>query len=151
MVILDRPPAPTAPATPAAPRPRSGRAAPDRAARARRLAQNLPIVLMSAVAALCVGYGIGTLAQYDRDWRTTAPTLVASAQLPVAPGAPLAESLAALLAGSPSPVEAVSCPDGARVGDAMQRVCSARAHDGMVSLVASSEAGILHVDVYAMT
>jgi hypothetical protein len=108
-------------------------------------------MLMSAVAALCVGYGIGTLAQYDHDWRTTAPTLVASAQVSAAEGAPLAESLAELLEDSPSPVQAVSCPDDARVGDAAQLVCSARGRDGMVSIVASSAAGVLHVDVYAMT
>lgn len=149
MVILDRPPAPTAPAA-AAP-PTSGRAAPDTAARVRRLVQNLPIVLMSAVATLCVGYGIGTLAQYDHDWRTTAPTLVASAQAGAADGAPLAASVVELLADSSAPVQAVSCPDGARVGDAAQRVCSARAREGMVSIVASSVQGMLRVDVYAMT
>ena len=148
MVILDRPPAPSVASTTAAV---GGRTAQDRTARARRLAQNLPIVLMGALAALCVGYGIGTLAQYDHDWRTTAPTLVASEHVPAAAGAPLAASLAQALASSTAPVRAVSCPDGARVGDAAQLVCSARGRVGMVSIVASSGAGILHVDVYAMT
>jgi hypothetical protein len=109
------------------------------------------MLLMGTLAALCAGYGIGSLAQYDNDWRTTPPSLVASTQGSAQVGVPLAQALADLLSGTSSPVSAVSCPAGSLVAGTFQQMCSARGVDGMVSIVASGTGSTVHVDVYAMT
>lgn len=124
---------------------------PDHPHRTRRGQQSAPILLLGTLVALCVGYGIGSLAQFDNDWRSTPPALVASTEGAAQVGVPLAQALADLLSGTSSPVSAVSCPAGARVAGSFQQVCSARGVVGMVSIVASGSGSTVRVDVYAMT
>lgn len=111
---------------------------------------NLPLAGLALVVCVSVGYGFGTLAQFDHDWRATAPVLVASLDGAIRAGEPLDAAVADLLAGTATPVRDVQCglavPDQA---DDAGALCRARAADGMVSILASPSAGALHVDVFA--
>jgi hypothetical protein len=111
---------------------------------------NLPLAGLALVVCVSVGYGFGTLAQFDHDWRSTAPVLVVSMDGAIRAGEPLDDAVAELLAGSATPVRDVQCglavPDQAADSEAL---CRARGTDGMVAILASPSAGALHVDVFA--
>lgn len=109
----------------------------------------LPIALLGIVGAVSVGYGFGTLVQFDSDWRAGAPSLVASAEGSAAQGTPLAAAIEKLLATSTSPVSDVRCAADSVVGSADSQLCHARASTGMVSVLASGPAVALHVDVFS--
>ena len=72
MTILERPTAPSSAAT-------------DEVV-IRSLAERLPLIGLAVLACLSVGYGFGTLVQFDHDWRDAPPVLVASLEGSVAPG-----------------------------------------------------------------
>jgi len=110
--------------------------------------QRLPMILIGIVAALSVGYGIGTLVQFDHDWRASAPTLMTSVQGSVAEGTTLSNAVTDVLADNGVSVSDVQCPDAAVVGGIDELMCHARTGSGMVSLVASGPATALQVDVY---
>ena len=86
---------------------------------ARGLVERLPMFGLGVVVCLSVGYGFGTLMQFDHDWRDAPPVLVASVEGSVAPGAPIDQAIEDLLADSTTPVHAVQCP--AAVDDASAR------------------------------
>ena len=100
------------------------------------------------VAALSVGYGIGTLVQFDRDWRDAAPALVTSVQGSVVEGTALASAVSDILADNGVAISDVQCADTAVAGGNDDLMCHARTDTGMVSIVASGPASALQVDVY---
>lgn len=124
---------------------------PSRAGRDRKSStlERLPILLVALVACLSVGYGVGTLAQFDNDWRGETPTLVASAQTTADVGADLDAVISSALADTVVPVSEVACASGASVGDGENRLCRARATSGMVNVVVTGPASDLRVDVYS--
>ena len=116
--------------------------------RGRKRLQALPMILAGIVAATSVGFGIGTLTQFDTDWRTSAPTLVASATGSVGPGTPLAVAITDVLAKNGVTVSDVRCAETAVAGGLDDLMCHAHTTNGMVSVVASGPADALQVDVY---
>lgn len=103
---------------------------------------------LGVVVCLSVGYGFGTLMQFDHDWREAPPVLVASAEGAVAQGTPIDQAIEDLLADSPTVVHAVQCPDPAdAVGG--EQLCRAATSTGMVSILASTSPGLLRLQVYA--
>jgi len=122
------------------------------ASRGRRewLVDWLPIVGLAITACLTVGYGIGTLAQFDRDWRAGTPTRVATAAGTAPMGQDLDAAVTTVLATGATPVTTVQCPEGARVtADLPTTVCRGRAGDAMVSIVAAARDGRLLVAAYS--
>lgn len=116
----------------------------------RRGTDKLPIAALAIVACVSVGYGMGTLVQFDHDWRGKAPVSVASASGEVAVGTPLAEAIDDLLADSTTPVADVQCDPTAYVETWTDgQLCRARADSGMVSIVATGSASQLHVEVFS--
>ncbi len=140
MAILDAPR--TAPGLPAGPPVKDSRT---------RLLEQAPIVGLGLLATLSVGFGIGTLTQFDDDWRNQTPVVVGTVTGPVEFGAPLDQAVTGLLADSETPVTEVSCPELARVeasfSDLLCRAQTAGA--GMVSLIASGADGQMTVTVYS--
>ena len=126
----------------------SARTAEAAAARRTRMLERLPMIVIGIVAALSVGYGIGTLVQFDRDWRDAAPTLVTSVQGSVAEGTALASAVSDILADNGVAISDVQCADTAVAGGNDDLMCHARTDTGMVSIVASGPASALQVDVY---
>ena len=126
----------------------SARTAEAAAARRTRMLERLPMIVIGIVAALSVGYGIGTLVQVDRDWRDTAPALVTSVQGYVAEGTALASAVSDILSANGVAVSDVQCADTAVAGGIDDLMCHARTDSGMVSIVASGPAAALQVDVY---
>ena len=134
MTILERPTAPSS--------------APTDEVVIRSMAERLPLIGLAVLACLSVGYGFGTLVQFDHDWRDAPPVLVASLEGSVAPGVALDQSIEELLADSTTPVTAVQCPEPAdAVGD--EQLCRAASANGMVSILASTSPGLLRLHVYA--
>jgi hypothetical protein len=114
----------------------------------RSLAERLPLIGLAVLACLSVGYGFGTLVQFDHDWRDAPPVLVASVEGSLAPGVALDQAIEELLADSITPVTAVQCPEPVdAVGD--ERLCRAASANGMVSILASTSPGLLRLHVYA--
>ena len=64
----------------------------------RSLAERLPILGLAVLACLSVGYGFGTLNQFDHDWRDEPPVLVATVEGPVAQGMAIDQAIEELLA-----------------------------------------------------
>ncbi|HEX6886743.1 MAG TPA: hypothetical protein VF143_01455 [Candidatus Nanopelagicales bacterium] len=117
--------------------------------RGERTAQWAPIVALATTALLFVGYGIGTLVQFDRDWRTGVPTEVVAASGPITPGQPLAAAVHDLLVSAGAAAEAVQCPTGAVAqAELPGTLCRARLGTDMVSIVATGHAGSLQVQAY---
>lgn len=113
----------------------------------RSLAERLPIIGLAVLACLSVGYGFGTLEQFDHDWRDAPPVLVASVEGPVAQGVSLDQAIEELLADSTTPVSSVQCPEPVdAVGD--EQLCRAATGAGMVSILASTSPGLLRLQVY---
>lgn len=125
-------------------RPRTGR---DRE-RTQRMLQNLPIAGLGVVACLAVGYGLGTLVQFDRDWRSESTVLVASVDGPAPAGASLADSIDAVLRAGETEVSSVMCLES-EAAAGQGRLCRGQGEAGMVSIVATQSADLLHVDVFA--
>ncbi len=115
---------------------------------ARGLVERLPMFGLGVVVCLSVGYGFGTLMQFDHDWRDAPPILVASLEGSVAPGAPIDQAIEDLLADSTTPVHAVQCPAAVDVvGE--EQLCRAATSTGMVSILASTSPGLLRLQVFA--
>lgn len=149
MAILhsSRPSTTTAPAMPAA-------AASDeqdkRRKRREKALEIAPMVLMGALVAVSVGYGFGTMMQYDHDWRSGVPVALASEVGTPASGASLDEAVTSVLADSPAPVSNVVCtsmPAEPLLGD---HLCVADTADGKVNVVARQDQGLLRVTVFAV-
>ena len=103
---------------------------------------------LGVVVCLSVGYGFGTLMQFDDDWRDAPPVLVASVEGSVSPGAPIDQAIEDLLADSSTPVHAVQCPELVdAIGD--EQLCRAATGTGMVSILASTSPGLLRLQVFA--
>lgn len=110
-----------------------------------------PMVGMAIAVVLSVGYGLGSLAQFERDWRTSTPVAVQSVTGTPLAGESLPAAISTLLDGSADPVEDVTCAT-ALTADAMagDQLCYGRAAAGqMVSILASQTAGGLRVTVFA--
>ncbi len=131
-----------------APTPTVSKAARAAAEKRAQMLQRLPMILIGIVAALSVGYGIGSLVQFDNDWREGAPTLVISVQGSVAEGTALSSAVTDVLASNGVDVSDVQCSDAAVAGGIDELMCHARTDSGMVSIVASGLAAALQVDVY---
>ena len=127
---------------------RTAEAAAATRARRTRMLERLPMIVIGIVAALSVGYGIGTLVQFDRDWRDFPPELVTSVQGSVAEGTALGSAVSDILAANGVTVSDVQCADTAVAGGIDDLMCHARTDTGMVSIVASGPASALQVDVY---
>jgi hypothetical protein len=100
------------------------------------------------LACASVGYGFGTLVQFDHDWRGAPPVLVASVEGSVAQGVAIDQAIEDLLADSTTPVHSVQCPEAADVVGEDQ-LCRASTANGMVSILASTSPGLLRLQVYS--
>jgi hypothetical protein len=115
----------------------------------RGFMERLPIIGLAVVACISVGYGFGTLTQFDHDWRDAPPILLTSVQGVAVDGAPLEQVIVDLLAANDVTVSSVNCADGARQDlNAQDQMCLARGRSGMVSVVATGSGSLIHVDVY---
>lgn len=117
--------------------------------RRRKALEVLPMVLMGVVVAISVGYGMGTLIQFDTDWRSGAPAQVVSQVGAPAAGATLDEAVTAVMSATDTPVSEVTCtvdqPAESLLGD---QLCVARTDAGMVSIVVRQDLGLLRVTVF---
>lgn len=125
-------------------------AAQRRSARRRRTREALPLIGMGVVVTVSVGYGMGTLVQFDHDWREATPVAVAHVVGTAAQGAGLEEAVVDLLEGSSSPVSHVQCATEQHA-DALlaEQLCRAEGPLGMVSILAAPADGMLHVTVFS--
>jgi hypothetical protein len=114
----------------------------------RSLEERLPIIGLAVLACLSVGYGFGTLTQFDHDWRETPPVLVTSVEGSVAQGAAIDQAIEELLADSATPVHSVQCSAASGVVG-QDQLCRASSARGMVSILAASSPGLLRVQVFA--
>ena len=113
----------------------------------RGLMERLPIFGLGVLVCLSVGYGFGTLMQFDHDWRDAPPVLVVSVEGSLAQGEAIDQAVEDLLAGSTTPVTDVQCAEVVDVvGD--QQLCRARTASGMVSIIATESQGLLSLRVY---
>jgi hypothetical protein len=114
----------------------------------RGFVERLPIIGLAVVACLSVGYGFGTLTQFDHDWREAPPVLVTSVEGSVAEGTAIDQAIEELLADSATPVHAVQCPEALGViGE--DQLCRASTASGMVAILASTSPGLLRLQVFA--
>jgi len=113
----------------------------------RGLIERLPILGLGILACMSVGYGFGTLVQFDHDWREEPPVLMATVEGSLAQGAAIDQAIEELLATTATPVGDVQCPRAVDVvgGD---QLCRARASSGMVTILASGSPGLLSLQVY---
>jgi hypothetical protein len=111
----------------------------------------LPLIGMGVVVTVSVGFGMGTLVQFDQDWRAASPVQVAHAfAVPAAGTASLAEAVTAILADTGQPVDHVECStEGAPTSVVAPQLCRAHTAAGMVSILAASSHGVLDVTVFA--
>lgn len=115
----------------------------ERAAKpARRPRQPLPLpmIALGLVAVLSVGFGAGSLIQFDQDWRGSAPVALASVSQPLAT-ADLPAELARVLAGTRAPVSDVNCTEPSGLQADAPVLCRAHSKQGMVSVIAEPLAG----------
>ncbi len=113
----------------------------------RGLIERLPMFGLGVLVCLAVGYGFGTLVQFDNDWREAPPVPVTSVEGSLAQGESIEQAIEDLLAGSTTPVSEVQCPNAVDVlGD--QQLCRARTPGGMVSVVATESQGLLSLQVH---
>lgn len=126
----------------------------------------LPMMGLGVLVIFAVGFGAGEVRQFDKDWRTGNPHVVAQASGPLTPGVGLGDSIAEMLAGDALDVRAVTCgesdPDPAAVvgspgvrvsgagviGEELQ-VCRASSALGMVTIVAAPAGNSMDVTVFA--
>ena len=115
----------------------------------RGFLERLPIIGLAVVACLSVGYGFGTLMQFDHDWRDAPPVLLTSVEGVAVDGAPLDQVVVDILAANNVTVSGVHCADSARSDlNAEDQMCLARGKSGMVSVVATGSGTLVHLDVY---
>ncbi len=126
-------------------------AEPDKRRKRREKALEVaPMVLMGALAAVSVGYGFGTMMQFDQDWRSGVPVALASEVGTPATGASLDEAVTAILADSPAPVTHVVCTSMPAEPLLADHLCVADAADGKVNVVARQDRGLLRVTVFTV-
>jgi hypothetical protein len=116
----------------------------------RRLEERIPIIGLAVLGCLSVGFGFGTLVQFDHDWRDAPPVLITSVEGSAAEGAAIDQAIEDLLAGTARPVHDVQCQE--RLTPEVQgqdQLCRASTASGMVSIVASTSPGLLRVQVFA--
>jgi hypothetical protein len=114
----------------------------------RSLEERLPIIGLGVLACLSVGFGFGTLVQFDHDWRDAPPVLLASVEGSAAEGAAIDQAIEELLADSATPVHSVQCSAAPGIVG-QDQLCRASSASGMVSILAASSPGLLRVQVFA--
>jgi hypothetical protein len=114
----------------------------------RRLEERIPIIGLAVLGCLSVGFGFGTLVQFDHDWRDAPPVLITSVEGSAARGAAIDQAIEELLADSATPVHSVQCSEATGIVG-QDRLCRASSAGGMVSILAASSPGILRVQVFA--
>lgn len=109
------------------------------------------MVGMAIAVVLSVGYGLGSLAQFDRDWLLDSPVAIQSVVGAPVAGQSLPAAIATILDQSAEPVTHVTCANEASV-DVIEgeQLCRGRATAGeMVSILATQTAGGLRVTVFS--
>lgn len=111
----------------------------------------VPMLLMGSMVVFSVGFGAGSVSQFDTDWKAGAPqavetftgTLPADAELPVA--------IEQLLSDATLPVTAVECGTTSAVASAATSttMCRGRADDRMVNVLAETTGQAVTLTVYS--
>jgi hypothetical protein len=114
----------------------------------RSLEERLPIIGLGVLACVTVGFGFGTLVQFDHDWRDAPPVLITSVEGSAAQGMVIDQAIEELLADSATPVHSVQCSAAPGIVG-QDQLCRANSASGMVSILASSSPGLLRVQVFA--
>ena len=96
---------------------------------------------LGVLVCLSVGYGFGTLVQFDHDWREAPPALVASVEGSLAQGEPIEQAIEDLLAGSHDAGLRGAVPEPRWTSWATSSCAGPGRRSGMVSVVASESAG----------
>lgn len=125
----------------------------------------LPMIALGILVVFAVGFGAGEVRQFDKDWRTGTPHVVAQVSGPLTAGADLQTSISELFAGDKVDVHAVTCGEiapgttavlggaaaqlpGAGTATELQ-VCRASSALGMVTIVAAPHENSVDVAVFA--
>ncbi|MGV1004606.1 MAG: hypothetical protein ACOYEV_07535 [Candidatus Nanopelagicales bacterium] len=110
----------------------------------------VPMLAMGTMVVFSVGFGAGSIAQFDHDWRTGTPQAVETVTGTIPVGSDLSTAIETLLAKSALPVTSVECGPVAAVNAAgagstsvgvsgmQSQLCRGRAEDGMVNIVAET-------------
>lgn len=127
----------------------------------------LPMIALGSLVVFAVGYGAGSLQQFDKDWRSAAPRVIETAYTQGG-NADLADTVTAALAGAQFPVSRVVCgppqaaltagplgssaATGAAAAVAGQtQLCLAHSSQGMVSVVTQTAGQDVTITVFSGT